>query len=120
MRAIISVANRDSLVDLARELQSYHSELFSTSGTLAALQAEGIPAQPVSELTHFPEILSGRVKTLHPAILGGVLARRDLPEHEAELQVHNIGLIDVVVVNLYPFAETVARQNATLMEALEQ
>jgi phosphoribosylaminoimidazolecarboxamide formyltransferase / IMP cyclohydrolase len=120
MRAIISVANRDGVVELARELQSYHSELFSTSGTLAALQAEGIPAQSVSELTHFPEILSGRVKTLHPAILGGVLARRDLPEHEAELQVHNIGLIDVVVVNLYPFAETVARQNATLMEALEQ
>src|SRR6266536_2954696 len=120
MRAIISVANRDGVVELARELQSYHSELFSTSGTLAALQAEGIPAQSVSELTHFPEILSGRVKTLHPAILGGVLARRDLPEHEEELQVHDIGLIDVVVVNLYPFAETVARQNATLTEALEQ
>ncbi len=120
MRAIISVANRDGLAELARELQSYQSELFSTSGTLAALQAEGIPAQSVSELTHFPEILNGRVKTLHPAILGGVLARRDLPEHEEELRIHAIVPIDIVAVNLYPFAETVARQNATLTEALEQ
>ena len=120
MRAIISVANRDGLIELARELQSYQSELFATSGTLTALQAEDISAQSVSELTHFPEILGGRVKTLHPAILGGVLARRDLPEHEEELRAHNIGPIDVVAVNLYPFAETVARQNATLTEALEQ
>ncbi|MDQ2885794.1 MAG: bifunctional phosphoribosylaminoimidazolecarboxamide formyltransferase/IMP cyclohydrolase [Chloroflexota bacterium] len=120
MRAIISVANRDGLIELARELQSYQSELFATSGTLAALQAEGIPAQSVSALTHFPEILGGRVKTLHPAILGGVLARRDLPEHEEELRAHDIGPVDVVAVNLYPFAETVARQNATLTEALEQ
>ena len=120
MRAIISVANRDGLIELARELQSYQSELFATSGTLTALQAEDISAQSVSELTHFPEILSGRVKTLHPAILGGVLARRDLPEHEEELRAHNIGPIDVVAVNLYPFAETVARQNATLTDALEQ
>src|SRR6266516_55112 len=105
MRAIISVANRDGVVELARELQSYHSELFSTSGTLAVLQAEGITTQTVSVLTHSPKILSGRVKTLHPAILGGALARRDIPEHEEELQVHDIGIIDVVVVNLYTFAE---------------
>ena len=120
MRAIISVANRDGLTELARELQGYNVALFSTSGTQAALQAEGIPAQSVSELTNFPEILNGRVKTLHPAILGGVLARRDLPEHEEELRAHDITPIDIVVVNLYPFAETVARQNATLTEALEQ
>ncbi len=120
MRAIISVANRDSLTELARELQSHDVDLFSTSGTLAALGVEGIEARPVSELTNFPEILDGRVKTLHPAILGGVLARRDLPSHEEELRAHNITAIDIVAVNLYPFAETVARQNATLTEALEQ
>lgn len=120
MRAIISVANRDGLTELARELQGYNVALFSTSGTQTALQAEGISAQSVSALTNFPEILNGRVKTLHPAILGGVLARRDLPEHEEELRTHDITPIDIVVVNLYPFAETVARQNATLTEALEQ
>lgn len=120
MRAIISVANREGLAELARELQIQDVTIFSTSGTLQALTAEGIQAQPVSALTHFPEILGGRVKTLHPAILGGILARRDLPEHEEELQTHNIAPIDIVVVNLYPFAETVARQNATLSDALEQ
>ncbi|MBV9709436.1 MAG: bifunctional phosphoribosylaminoimidazolecarboxamide formyltransferase/IMP cyclohydrolase, partial [Ktedonobacteraceae bacterium] len=120
MRAIISVANRDGLVKLARELKSHDVDLFSTSGTLAALSVEGIEAHQVSELTNFPEILDGRVKTLHPAILGGVLARRNLPSHEEELRAHNIGTIDIVAVNLYPFAETVARQGATLTEALEQ
>ena len=120
MRAIISVANRDGLTDLARELQSHDVELFSTSGTLAALGVEGIEANSVSKLTNFPEILDGRVKTLHPAILGGVLARRNIPAHEEELRAHNIGAIDIVAVNLYPFAETIARQNASLTEALEQ
>lgn len=120
MRAIISVANRDGLTELARELQSHDVDLFSTSGTLAALGAEGITARSVSELTNFPEILDGRVKTLHPAILGGVLARRNLPTHEEELRTHNIVAIDIVAVNLYPFAETVAQQNVTLTDALEQ
>jgi phosphoribosylaminoimidazolecarboxamide formyltransferase/IMP cyclohydrolase len=120
MRAIISVANRDGLTELARELQSHDVDVFSTSGTLAALGVEGIEAHSISELTNFPEILDGRVKTLHPAILGGVLARRNLPTHEEELRTHNITAIDIVAVNLYPFAETVARQNATLSEALEQ
>src|SRR6266487_3549720 len=120
MRAILSVANREGISDLARELQTYSVDIFSTSGTLKVLQEAGIPAQSVSVLTNFPEILDGRVKTLHPAILGGILARRDLPEHEEELRAHDITPIDIVVVNLYPFAETVARQNATLTEALEQ
>ncbi|MBV9688774.1 MAG: bifunctional phosphoribosylaminoimidazolecarboxamide formyltransferase/IMP cyclohydrolase [Ktedonobacteraceae bacterium] len=120
MRAIVSVANREGLAELARELRNHDITVFSTSGTLQALQAAAIEARPVSELTNFPEILGGRVKTLHPSILGGVLARRDLPEHQEELKAYNIAPIDVVVVNLYPFAETAARQHATLTEALEQ
>ena len=120
MRAILSVANREGLAELARNLQAHDVAIFSTSGTLNTLQAEGVQAEAVSALTHFPEILGGRVKTLHPAILGGVLARRDLPAHEEELRAHGIVPIDIVVVNLYPFAETVARQNTTLPEALEQ
>jgi len=120
MRAIISVANRDGLTELAGELQTHDVSIFSTSGTLKALQEASIQAASVSELTNFPEILDGRVKTLHPAILGGILARRDLAHHEEELRTHNITPIDVVAVNLYPFAQTVARENATLAEALEQ
>ncbi|HZU01463.1 MAG TPA: bifunctional phosphoribosylaminoimidazolecarboxamide formyltransferase/IMP cyclohydrolase [Ktedonobacteraceae bacterium] len=120
MRAILSVANREGLAELARDLQAHDVAIFSTSGTLNALQGEGIQAEAVSSLTRFPEILGGRVKTLHPAILGGVLARRDLPAHEEELRTHGIGPIDIVVVNLYPFAETIAQQNTTLSEALEQ
>jgi phosphoribosylaminoimidazolecarboxamide formyltransferase/IMP cyclohydrolase len=120
MRAIISVANRDGLTELGRELQSHEVAIFSTSGTLKALQSDGLPAESVSKLTNFPEILEGRVKTLHPVILGGILARRDLPKHEEDLQVHNISPIDIVVVNLYPFAETVARPETSLEEAQEQ
>jgi phosphoribosylaminoimidazolecarboxamide formyltransferase/IMP cyclohydrolase len=84
------------------------------------LEAENIPAESVSKLTNFPEMLGGRVKTLHPAILGGILARRDLPQHKEDLKSHNILTIDIVAVNLYPFAETAARQETTLTEALEQ
>src|SRR6266568_1795593 len=120
MRAIISVANRDGLTDLARELHSHDVTIFSTSGTLSALQAEGLEAASISKLTNFPEILDGRVKTLHPAILGGILARRDVARHEEELQAHGISPIDIVAVNLYPFTETIARQGTTLNEALEQ
>lgn len=120
MRAIISVAKRDGLTELAHELQAHTVTIFSTSGTLQALKAEGIPADSVSELTGFPEILEGRVKTLHPAIFGGILARRDAATHMQELQEQNIVPVDIVVVNLYPFVETVARSDASLDEALEQ
>jgi len=120
MRAIISVANREGLPELARELQNHGVAIFSTSGTLDALQEAQITAESVSELTQFPEILGGRVKTLHPAILGGILARRDLPEHSAELESHTISPIDIVVVNLYPFARTIAHPATTLSEAQEQ
>src|SRR5437867_5623988 len=120
MRAIISVANREGLPELARELQNHGVAIFSTSGTLHALKEAYIAVEPVSKLTQFPEILGGRVKTLHPAILGGILARRDIPEHAEELQAHTISPIDIVVVNLYPFAETIARPTTTLSEAQEQ
>jgi phosphoribosylaminoimidazolecarboxamide formyltransferase/IMP cyclohydrolase len=120
MQAIISVANRDGLIEFGRELQSQGVTIYSTSGTLRALQDEGVPTRSVSELTQFPEILDGRVKTLHPAIFGGILARRDLPKHDEDLRVHGISQIDIVAVNLYPFIETVSHRETTLTEALEQ
>src|SRR6266516_6048740 len=120
MRAIISTAKRDGLTELARELQARDVTIFSTSGTASALKAEGIEAEPVSALTIFPEILDGRVKTLHPAIFGGILASRESTTHTQDLQDHRIVPIDIVVVNLYPFIDTIARSNTTMSEALEQ
>ncbi len=120
MRAIMSVADRTGLGELARELQSHDVTMYATSGTLSTLKSAGYEAESVSALTHFPEILDGRVKTLHPAIFGGILARRDLPAHIDQLQEHGIPQIDLVAVNLYPFAETVARPETTLSEAQEQ
>src|SRR5260370_13254459 len=119
MRAIISAANREGITELADELQSHHVAIYSTSGTANALRAAGIEAESVSTITGFPEILDGRVKTLHPAIFGGILARRDSDIHIDELQQHNITPIDIVVVNLYPFTDTIARPDTTLTEALE-
>ncbi len=120
MRAIISTAKRDGLTELARELKSHDITIFSTSGTAGALSEAGIEAEPVSALTRFPEILDGRVKTLHPAIFGGILARRDNITHTQELQDHEIIPIDIVVVNLYPFIDTISRPDTTMSEALEQ
>src|SRR5258708_20146804 len=87
---------------------------------MQALKSAHIQSDSTSTLTQYPEILGGRVKTLHPAILGGILARRDVPEHIDELEAHHIAPLDIVVVNLYPFAETIARANTTLTEAQEQ
>ncbi len=120
MRAILSVDDRTGLAELARELRSHDVEIYATSGTLKFLESEGIEAQSISALTQFPEILGGRVKTLHPAILGGILARRDQPDHEADLQAHGFAPIDIVVSNLYPFAKTIAREDVTLEEAIEK
>ncbi|HLX58393.1 MAG TPA: bifunctional phosphoribosylaminoimidazolecarboxamide formyltransferase/IMP cyclohydrolase [Ktedonobacteraceae bacterium] len=120
MRAIISVANREGIAALGRELQARNVTIFSTSGTASVLQEAGIEAEAVSALTGFPEILGGRVKTLHPAIFGGILARRDSETHMHELQDYNLAPIDMVVVNLYPFVEAASRQDATMYEALEQ
>src|SRR5512146_3305463 len=101
MRAILSTANYDGLVELARELRIHNVKLFATSGTQKTLQKADIAAEAVSSLTGFPEILDGRVKTLHPAIFGGILARRDNPDHLAQLQEHSLEPIDIVVNNLY-------------------
>ena len=120
MRAIISVADKTGIVTFAQGLSALNVELFSTGGTAQALDAAGVPVHSVSEMTGFPEILEGRVKTLHPAVHGGILARRDREAHMADLEAHHITPIDLVVCNLYPFAETVAQPDATLESALEE
>ena len=119
MRAIISVSNKTGIADFARGLRELGVEIFSTGGTKKSLEAAGVEIHSVSELTGFPEILDGRVKTLHPAVHGGILARRDLPQHLSEIAQNNIEPIDMVVVNLYPFVETVSKAEVSLDEAVE-
>ncbi|HKV84654.1 MAG TPA: bifunctional phosphoribosylaminoimidazolecarboxamide formyltransferase/IMP cyclohydrolase [Ktedonobacterales bacterium] len=119
MRALLSVSDKSGIETLARALQSRGCELISTGGTAQTLGAAGIPVRSVSDVTGFPEILGGRVKTLHPAIHGGILARRADDEHMGELDAHGIAPIDLVVCNLYPFSETIAGPNVTLESALE-
>jgi phosphoribosylaminoimidazolecarboxamide formyltransferase/IMP cyclohydrolase len=119
MRAIISVSDKAGITDFAHGLSKLGFEIFSTGGTKKALVEAGVPVKSVSEITGFPEILDGRVKTLHPAVHGGILAKRNLPGHMSELARNNIETIDLVAVNLYPFAQTVSREGVTLDEALE-
>ncbi len=119
MRAIISVFDKTGVVDFAKELSGLDFEIFSTGGTQKALAEAKVPVKSVSEITGFPEILDGRVKTLHPIIYGGILARRDLPGHMAQLAENKIATVDLVAVNLYPFVQTVAKAGVTLDEALE-
>jgi phosphoribosylaminoimidazolecarboxamide formyltransferase/IMP cyclohydrolase len=119
VRAIISVSDKSGVVDFARGLKELGIEIFSTGGTKKSLETAGVKIHSISELTGFPEILDGRVKTLHPAVHGGILARRDLPQHLSQLTQNRIELIDMVVVNLYPFVETVTRAEVSLDEALE-
>jgi len=119
MRAIISVSDKAGVTDFAKELNQLGFEVFSTGGTKKALAEAQVPVKSVSELTGFPEILDGRVKTLHPAVHGGILAKRNVPGHMAQLAENNIGAIDLVVVNLYPFVQTVSREGVALDEALE-
>lgn len=119
-RALLSVADKTGLVDLARGLVRLGVELVSTGGTARVLRAAGLPVREVSELTGFPELLDGRVKTLHPAVHGGILARRDRPEHLAALAAAGIAPIDLVVVNLYPFEAAATRPDASPEEVLEQ
>lgn len=118
-QALISVANKEGLLDFAQGLVDLGYRLLSTGGTAKALQAGGVDVTLVSEVTGFPEILGGRVKTLHPAIHGGILAM-DTPDHRADLEAQGIDMIDLVVVNLYPFEATVAKEGVTLAEAVEQ
>jgi phosphoribosylaminoimidazolecarboxamide formyltransferase/IMP cyclohydrolase len=119
-RALLSVSDKAGLVDLARELVELGIELVSTGGTARVLAAAGLPVREVADVTGFPEILDGRVKTLHPAIHAGILARRDLPAHEETLALHGIGPIDLVVSNLYPFERTVAQPGVPFEDAVEQ
>jgi phosphoribosylaminoimidazolecarboxamide formyltransferase/IMP cyclohydrolase len=118
-RALLSVSDKSGLLDLARGLVRHGIELLSTGGTFRALQEAGLPVREVSEHTGFPEMLDGRVKTLHPKIHGGILYRRDLQSHVATCQEHGIEPIDMVVVNLYPFEATVAKAGVSLEEAIE-
>ena len=119
MRAVISVSDKTGLGPFARALAEQGVDIYSTGGTKKAIAEAGAPVKSISELTGFPEILDGRVKTLHPAVHGGILARRDVPDHMSQLESHGIELIDIVVVNLYPFVETVSRDGVDLTEALE-
>jgi phosphoribosylaminoimidazolecarboxamide formyltransferase/IMP cyclohydrolase len=120
VRALLSVYDKSGVVELARSLHALGVELISTGNTQRLLAEAGIPARAVAEVTGFPEILDGRVKTLHPAIHAGLLARRDLPAHLEQLREHGLAPIDILVVNLYPFQQTVARAGVTLDEAIEQ
>jgi len=119
MRAIVSLSNKSGIIPFVQGLQEMDIEIFSTGGTKRTLDSAGVKVHSISEITGFPEILDGRVKTLHPAVHGGILARRDLPQHSIELEQQHIKPIDIVVVNLYPFVETIAREGVSLEEALE-
>lgn len=118
-RAILSVFDKTGIVDLARVLVNNNVELLSTGGTGRALTEAGIAFTEVKEFTRSPEMLGGRVKTLHPMIHGGLLFKRDDPEQVKEAEAHGVKPIDLVVVNLYPFEETIARPGVTLEDAVE-
>ena len=119
--ALLSVSNKTGIVDLARRLVTeFDFDLISSGGTAQTLKDAGLPVTKVSDYTGSPEILGGRVKTLHPRIHGGILARRDIPQHLTDLENNEIRPIDLVVVNLYPFEETIAKPGVTLPEAVEQ
>ena len=118
-RVLISVSDKTGLLDFVQGLQAFGVEILSTGGTAKALKAAGFSVKEVCAYTGFPEMLDGRVKTLHPAIHGGLLAVRDNPKHLQELADQKIGLIDMVVVNLYPFAKVIQKKNVHLDEAIE-
>ena len=119
-RALISVSDKTGIVDFARALRTFDVEIISTGGTAKALREAGIDVTDVSDVTGFPEMMDGRVKTLHPKIHGGLLALRDNPEHVAALRKHEIEPIDMVVIDLYPFEKTIRREGVTEAEAIEQ
>ena len=119
MKALISVSDKTGVVEFARELVALGWEILSTSGTMKLLREAGLPVTSVSDVTGFPEICDGRVKTLHPKIHGALLARRDIPEHMKALKDNAIETIDLVCVNLYPFRETIAKPDVTMEDAVE-
>lgn len=118
-RAIISVSDKTGIQELAAELQAMQVEILSTGGTARTLRENGIKVIDISAYTGFPEMLDGRVKTLHPKVHGGLLGIRDNPEHKQKMAEHGIKPIDMVVINLYPFEATIAKPGCTLEEAIE-
>ncbi|MGA0290176.1 MAG: bifunctional phosphoribosylaminoimidazolecarboxamide formyltransferase/IMP cyclohydrolase, partial [Pseudohongiellaceae bacterium] len=119
-RALISVSDKTGIAEFAQSLHALNIEILSTGGTYRLLKESGIPAVEISDYTGFPEMMDGRVKTLHPKVHGGLLCLRDNDHHRKAAEEHGIGMIDLVVVNLYPFEETVARAGVTFEEAIEQ
>ena len=118
-RALISVSDKTGILEFAKELHNSGIEILSTGGTAELLRKDGVPVIQVSDYTGFPEMMDGRIKTLHPMVHGGILARRDVPEHLKAMEEHGIRPIDLVVINLYPFEQTVAKKGSTLEEAIE-
>jgi phosphoribosylaminoimidazolecarboxamide formyltransferase / IMP cyclohydrolase len=118
-RALISVSNKTGVVEFVRELSAMGVEILSTGGTAKVLRDAGIPVKDVSEHTGSPEMMDGRVKTLHPKVHGGLLARRDNPKDMQEAEKYNISMIQLVAVNLYPFEETIANPKCTFEDAIE-
>src|SRR5438445_4991294 len=119
MNALLSVSDKSGILEFARGLHALGVKLISTGGTAKLLADHGLPVTEVAQLTGFPEMLDGRVKTLHPKVHGGLLARRDVPAHMAAIDKHGIATIDLLVVNLYPFEATVAKPGCTLEDAIE-
>ena len=118
-RALMSVTDKSGLVEFATFLAGYQIEILSTGGTAKLLRDNGVPVVEVSDFTGFPEMLDGRVKTLHPKVHGGILGRRDLQSHQEQMAAHGIVPIDLVVVNLYQFEKAVAKPGCTLEDAIE-
>ena len=119
-RALISVSDKKGVLEFAKELHNFGIEILSTGGTAELLRKGGVPVIQVSDYTGFPEMMDGRIKTLHPRVHGGILARRDAPDHMKVMDDHGIRPIDLVVINLYPFEKTVAKKGSTLEEAIPQ
>ncbi len=118
-RAIISVTDKTGVIDFAKSLSKFGVQILSTGGTARALRDGGISVMEISEYTGFPEMMDGRIKTLHPKVHGGLLGRRDNPEHVRMMKEHGIENVDLVVVNLYQFEKTVEKEGVTLEEAIE-
>ena len=118
-RALISVSDKRGVAELAHQLKARNVEIISTGGTAKLLREEGIEITPIEEFTGFPEMLDGRVKTLHPRVHAGLLSLRDSDAHRTTMQDHELAYIDLVVVNLYPFEETITRDGVTFEEAIE-
>lgn len=118
-RAVLSVTDKSGLLEFAQELEEFGVEILSTGGTARMMREGGVTVQDVSDFTGFPEMLDGRVKTLHPKVHAGILAQRHNPEHMKTMASHHLKVIDMVVVNLYAFEKTVAREDCTLEEAVE-